>query len=111
MSQTETYFFFPGSAHAGSVAKMLSTFDNRYKNTFIPNRNIWINRRYFDISNSRQKQCSTIDTCDVNALGPGKFRTQADSGTQQICYYNRNKTDINFNSFWQQESKHHKRVK
>ena len=29
MSQTETYFFFPGSAHAGSVAKMLSTFDNR----------------------------------------------------------------------------------
>ena len=29
----------------------------------------------------------------------GKCRTQADSGTQQICYYNRNKTDTNFNSF------------
>ena len=32
-------------------------------------------------------------------MGPGKFRTRADSGTEQICYYNRNKTDISFNSF------------
>ena len=69
-------YFFPGSIHAGSVAKMLSTSANRYENTFIPNRNIWINRLYFDISNSRQKQCFTIDTRDVNALGPGKFRTR-----------------------------------
>ena len=40
MSQTEIFIFFPGSVHAGSVAKMPSNFDNRYKNTFIPNRNI-----------------------------------------------------------------------
>ena len=65
----------------------------------IPNRNIWINRLYFDISNSKLKQCLTIDTRDVNDLGPGKFRTQADSGTEKICYYNRNKKDTSFNSF------------
>ena len=40
-----------------------------------------------------------IDTLDVNDLGPPKFRTQADSGSKQICYYNRNKTDMTFNSF------------
>ena len=40
-----------------------------------------------------------IDTRDVNDLGPGKFRTQADSGTEKICYYNRNKKDTSFNSF------------
>ena len=41
----------------------------------------------------------TIDTRDVSNLGPGRFRTQADSGTEQICYYNRNKKDTSFNSF------------
>ena len=41
----------------------------------------------------------TIDTRDVNDLGPGKFRTQTDSDTEQICYYNRNKKDTSFNSF------------
>ena len=41
-----------------------------------------------------QKQCLTIDTRDVNGLGPAKFRPKADSGTEQICYYNRNKKDM-----------------
>ena len=41
----------------------------------------------------------TIDTRDVKELGLAKFRTQADNGTKQICYYNRNKKDTCFNSF------------
>ena len=41
----------------------------------------------------------TVDTRDVNDLGSGKFRTQAENGTRQICYYNRNKTNTSFNSF------------
>ena len=51
------------------------------------------------MSNSKEKQCLTVDTRDVNDHGPVKFRTQADNGLRQICYYNRNKTDISFNSF------------
>ena len=77
----------------------MSSFANRYKNTYIPTPNVWINKLYFEISNSREKQCLTVDTRDVNNLGPGKFRTQADNGMRQICYYNRNKTDASFNSF------------
>ena len=107
MSQTQIFNFFPGSVHTGSVVRILSNFANSYKNTYIANRNIWINRLYFDISNSRQKQCLTIDTRDVNKLGPGKFRTQVDKfviiiGTKLILI---------LILFWQQESKHHKRVK
>ena len=34
-------------------------------------------------------------TRDANSLGPGKFRTYADDDIKQVCYYNRNKTDIN----------------
>ena len=77
----------------------MSLFANRYKNTYIPIRNIWLNRLYFDISNSRQKQCLTVNTRDVNDLGPGKFRTQADNRMKQICYINKDKTDTSFNSF------------
>ena len=41
----------------------------------------------------------TIDTCNVNNLGPPKFRTSAKNGHQQICYFNRNKKDKIFNRF------------
>ena len=54
---------------------------------------------YFNISNSTKKQCLTIDTRDVNDSGPAKFRTQAESSQEQICYYNRNKRHTSFNSF------------
>ena len=41
----------------------------------------------------------TIDSRDISDLGPAKFRTQADSYTELICYYNRNKRDTSFNFF------------
>ena len=41
----------------------------------------------------------TIDTRDVNSLGPAKFRTQAINSKEQICYYNKNKRDKKFNCF------------
>ena len=99
MSQTNIFSFFPVSVQASSIQRILSSLTSRYRNTYIPNWNIWINKLYFDISNSKLKQCLTIDTREVNDLGPGKFRTQANSGTEQICYYNRNKKDTSFNSF------------
>ena len=34
-----------------------------------------------------------------NALGPGKFSTRANSKTEQIYFFNRNKTGTSFNSF------------
>ena len=51
------------------------------------------------ISNSTQKQCLTIDAHDINNLGPAKFKAQADSNTEQICYCNRSKKETSFNSF------------
>ena len=45
-----------------------------------------------------QRQCLTIDTREINNLGPAKFRTRADK-LDKICYYNRNKKDTIFNSF------------
>ena len=36
---------------------------------------------------------------DVNELGPGKFRTSANNGEEQTCYFNRNKSDTRFTCF------------
>ena len=87
-----TFFFFPESDQASAIIRILSSFARRYKHNYIPHGDLWINRLYFKIFNSTQKQCLTIDTRDINDLGPAKFRAQADSNTEQICYYNnRNK--------------------
>ena len=99
LAQTIIFNIFCGSTEAPSIVKILSYFCSRYKYNYIPNRYFWINRLYFDISNSTEKQCLTIDTQDINHLGPAKFRTRADSNQEQICYYNHNKKDTSFNCF------------
>ena len=77
----------------------LSSFSiTRTENKFTT-LDLWINRLYFEIFNSTQKQCLPIDSRDISDLGPAKFRTPADSDTELICYYNRNKRDTSFNSF------------
>ena len=99
LAQTKMFNIFPGSVQTSSILKILSSFSSRYKYSYVPCRDLWINRLYFNISSSSKKQCLTIHTRDVNKLGPAKFRTQTDKNIKQICYYNRNKKDKPFNSF------------
>ena len=55
MSQTHIFYFFPGSIHSSRILKTLSLFASRQKKTYIPNQQIWLNRLYFQISNSKEK--------------------------------------------------------
>ena len=99
MSQTHIFNFFPGSVHSGRILKTLSLFASRERNTYVPTNQIWLNRLYFQISNSRDKICLTVDTRDTNDFGLGKFRTRADNGHEQHCYFNRSNTDSRFKYF------------
>ena len=83
MSQTHILNFFPGSIHNSKILKTLSLFANCQKNTYLPNRQVWLNKLYYEISNSRETKCLTVDTRDINEFGPGKFRTSAEDGKQQ----------------------------
>ena len=96
MSQTHIFNFFPGSIHNSKILKTLSLFANQQKNTYLPNRQVWLNKLYYEISNSKEKKCLTIDTRDINEFGPGKFRTNAENGEQQTCYFNKNNSDSYF---------------
>ena len=53
-----------------------------------------VGQSLFSNTNSKEKKCLTIDTREVNELGPGKFRISAHKGEEQVCYFNRNKSDI-----------------
>ena len=47
----------------------------------------------------------------MNELGPGKFRTSADNGEVQTCYFNRNKSDTIFDSFQSKRINSRKHIK
>ena len=78
------FFFFPGLIQAKAIIRILSSFARRYKHTYIPHEKLWIDCLYLKMSNSAQKQCLTIDTRDVNNLGPAKFRAQADNALKKF---------------------------
>ena len=99
VSQTNIFNIFPGALQTTSVAKILSWYCNRYTYEYILHRDLCVNRLYFEISNSTEKKCLTIDTRDVNKSGQSKFRTGAKNGHEQIRYFNRNKKDRIFNRF------------
>ena len=83
------------SVHSSRVLGTLALFARRQKNNYISNQQVSLNRLYFETS----KKYLTIDTRDANEFGPGKFRTPADNGEEQTCYFNRNKSDKHFTSF------------
>ena len=72
MSQTHIFNFFPGCVNSSRISKTLPLFASRQKKTTFLTSRFWLNRLYFQISNSK-------DTRDVSNLGPGKLRTSADS--------------------------------
>ena len=66
MSQTHIFNIFPGSINNNRILKTLSHFASRQKQKYLPNHQIWLNKLHFQISNSKEKKCLTIDTRDVN---------------------------------------------
>ena len=96
LSQTKFFNIFPGSWQTTSVVKILSSYYNRYTYEYMPHRDLWLNRLYFEISKSSEIKCLTIDIRDVNNLGQSKFRTVAENDKEQTCY---NKKDRVFNRF------------
>ena len=55
LSQTKIFNIFPGSLQTSSVIKILYSYCNRYIYEYILHRYLWLNRLYFEISNSTEK--------------------------------------------------------
>ena len=59
MAQTHIFNFFPGSMHSAKVLKTLSLFAGKYKSSYVPSQNVWLNKLYFDISTSKKTMCNS----------------------------------------------------
>ena len=81
ISQTKIFNIFPGSLQTTSVAKILSSYCNRYTYKYIPHRILWINRLFFEIPSSISL---ATDTRDLNNLGPSKFRICARNSHEKV---------------------------
>ena len=99
LSQTKVLNIFAESLQISSVVKILSSYCNKYTYEYIPHRDLWLNRLYFEISNSSEKKCLAIDMRHANSLWPLKSGTGAENNKEKICYYNYNKKDRMFNRF------------
>lgn len=106
ISETKIFNIFPGFSETKLVAKILSPYCNRYTYKYIPRRDLWIDRLYYDISNCTEKKFFTIDTQNINYLRPPKLRTDAKNGKEQVCYFNLNKKDKIYNKFLAVKKKH-----
>ena len=67
ISQTKIFTIFPGSIQLASISKILSANCKIYTFDYIPNGDLWLNRFYFEISNSGSKDCLAIDCCNFNS--------------------------------------------
>ena len=61
ISQTKIFNIFPGSIQVSAISKILTTNCKRCTYEYITARELWLNRLYFEISNSNKKECLTLD--------------------------------------------------
>ena len=96
LSQTKIFNIFPSAIQLGNMSKILTNNCDRETLKYIPKRELWINRLYFEIANKKDYSCLTIDS---GQSGPAKYRTQVDNKIRQICFFSQKKKDRLFNRF------------
>ena len=99
ISQTKTFNIFVGPIQRSSATKILASNYKCENFDYIPNRDLWFNRLYFEISNSKDKIFLTIDCRNFNFSGPSKYRTGGENAREQFCYFNQRKKDKFLNKF------------
>ena len=81
--QTKIFNIFPSAVQLGNMSKILTNNCDRETLKYIPKRELWINRIYFEIANRKDYSCLTID---CGKSGPSKHRTEAENNVRQTCF-------------------------
>ena len=75
---------------------MLTNNCDRKTLKYIPKRELWSNRLYFEIANKKDYSCLMVD---CSKSGPSKYRTEADNNVQYTCFFSQKKKDRVFDKF------------
>ena len=84
LSQTKVFNISPSAVQLGNMSKILTNNCDRETIKYIPKRELWINRLYFEVIHKKNYSCLTID---CGKSDPAKYRTEADNNLKQTCYY------------------------
>ena len=96
ISQTKIFNIFPSAVQLGNLSKLLTNNCDRETLKYIPKRELWINRLYFEIANRKDYSCLRIG---CRKSGPSKYRTEADNNVRQACFFSQKKKDRVFGRF------------
>ena len=88
LSQTNIFNIFPSAVQLGNMSKILTNNCDRETLKYIPKRELWINRLYFDIANKKDYSCLTIDS---GKRGPAKYRAEGDNNIRKTCFFSQKK--------------------
>ena len=96
LSQTKLFNIFPSAVQLGNISKLLTNNCDRETLKYIPKRELWINRLYFEIANRKDYSCLTID---CGKRGPSKYRTEVYNNVRQTCFFSQKKKNRVFGRF------------
>ena len=96
ISQNKIFNTFPSAVQLGHLSKILTNNCDGETLKYMPKRELWINRLYFEIANRKDYSCLTID---CGKSGPSKYRTEADNNVRQTCFFSQYKKDRVFDRF------------
>ena len=96
LSQTKLFNIFPSAVQLGNISKLLTNNCDRETLKYIPKRELWINRLFFEIANRKDYSCLTID---CGKRGPSKYRTEVDNNVRQTCFFSQKKKNRVFDRF------------
>ena len=88
ISQTNVFSIFPSSVPYQTNARLLLSNVVRTTKKYLPDRSLWINKLFIELTNDNEKTCYTIECSGVNGNGPARFRTEANNPDKQVCYFN-----------------------
>ena len=96
LSQTKIFNIFPSVVQRGNMSRILTNSCDGETLRYIPKRELWINRLYFEITSKKDYLGLTTD---CGQSGPAKYRTEADNNVQQTCFFSQKKKDRLFDRF------------
>ena len=94
ISQTKIFNIFPSAVQLGNLSKLLTNNCDRETLKYIPKRELWIDRLYFEIADREDYSCLTID-CGKSS--PSKYSNS--NNVRQTCFFSQNKKDKVFDRF------------
>ena len=99
ISLAKIFNIFPGSIQLSIFAKGLPSHCNRKTFDCVPSRDLWFNRVYFEIPDSRDNIFLMIDYQNFDSSVPSKYKLGTQNAQKQFLLFYSNEKSKFYNEF------------